>query len=194
MDLLTQCAVNYQTLLNCEYRFTLGRKGKLIELILRFSESDFHHLAGLHKLKDLHIARANRSTVFRQILCGKITYQTISKSQFFPEIQDRINTLPHLATLLDSDHLIFRYHRNAFPHSSIESEFLLKMGDGATLDITFLFLDRSKQDVNFCRSFFPMSKTDYSKGQMRYTLLNKEKHHLIPATASSSTTNSTNPI
>lgn len=70
MDLLTQCAVNYQTLLNYEYCFTLGRKRKLIELILRFSESDFHHLAGLHKLKDLHIARANRSTVFRQILCS----------------------------------------------------------------------------------------------------------------------------
>ena len=194
MDLLTQCAVNYQTLLNYEYRFTLGRKRKLIELVLRFSESDFHHLAGLHKLKDLHIARANRSTVFQQILLGKITYHTIIKSQFFPEIQDRISALPHLETLLDNDHLIFRYHKNVFPQSSIKSEFILKMGNGTTLDIAFLFLDRSEQGVYFCRSFFPMGKTDYSKGQMRYTLLHKEKHHRIPATASSSTTNSTSPI
>lgn len=57
MDLLAKCASNYQKLMDYEYHFTLGRKGKLVELVLKFSESDFHHLAGLHKLKGLHIAR-----------------------------------------------------------------------------------------------------------------------------------------
>lgn len=178
MDLLAKCASNYQKLMDYEYHFTLGRKGKLVELVLKFSESDFHHLAGLHKLKDLHIARANRSAVFQQILHHSITYNTLTKSQFFPEIQNRLDLLPHLEALLDSDHLIFRYNKNIYPYSSIESKFLLKMGDGAIFDIASLFLDQSEQGIYFCRSFFPMDKTDYTKGQMRYTLLKKIKRNL----------------
>lgn len=80
-----KCAYNYQKLMAYEYRFTLGRKGKLTEIVLRFSNTDFHHLAGLHKLKDTGIARANRDAVFQQILDGRITYDTIIKSQFLPE-------------------------------------------------------------------------------------------------------------
>lgn len=102
MDLLMKCAVNYQALINYEYHFTLGRKGKLHKIVLGFSKTDFHHLAGLHKLKDLHIARANRNTVFHQTLHGKITYNTLTKSQFFPQIQERVNTLPYLESFLAS--------------------------------------------------------------------------------------------
>lgn len=137
MDLLMKCAHNYQKLMSYEYRFTLGRKGKLTKIVLRFSDTDFHHLAGLHKLKDTGIARANRSTVFQKILDGSLTYDTITKS-----------------------------------------EFLLKMGNETILGITFLFLDQSEQGIYFCRSFFPMERTDYTKGQMQFTLLKKEKYNL----------------
>lgn len=175
MDLLIKCASAYQKLIGCEYLFTLGRKGKITEIALRFSDTDFHHLAGLHKLKDISIARANRSTVFTQILNGQITFQTIAKSQFLPEIKSRLNSLPHLESLLDGNQIIFRYNQKIYPFSAIESEFLLKMGDGTILGITFLFLDQSKQGIYFCKSFFPMEKTDYTRGQMQYTLLKKEK-------------------
>ena len=80
MDLLQKCAVAFDRLTGYQYRFTLGRKGKLKEIVLGFDETDFHHLAGLHKLKDINIARDNRQTVFRDILSGRITYQTIEKS------------------------------------------------------------------------------------------------------------------
>ena len=63
--------------------------------------------------------------------------------------------------------------------STIESEFLLKMGDGTIPDISFLFLDKSDQEVFFCRSFFPMDRIDYTRGQMQYALLKKEKRNLI---------------
>lgn len=178
MDLLTICAYNFQKLMAYEYRFTLGRKGQLTEIALRFSDSDFHHLAGLHKLKDTGIARANRSTVFQQILNGRITYNTVTKSLFLPKIQSRLDSLPHLESLLDGNQIVFRYNKKIYPYSAIESEFLLKMGDGIILGITFLFLDQSEQGVYFCRSFFPMEGTDYTKGQMQYTLLKKEKCNL----------------
>ena len=178
MNLLMKCATSYQKLMDYEYRFTLGRKGKLTKITLQFPITNFHHLAGLHKLKDTNIARANRSTVFYQILDGRITYDTITKSRFLPEIQSRLDSLPYLESLLDENQIIFRYNNKIYPHSAIESEFLLKMGNGTILGITFLFLDKSKQGIYFCRSFFPMEKTDYTKGQMQYTLLKKEKRNL----------------
>lgn len=51
---------------------------------------DFHHLVGLYKLKDIDTARANRSFVFRDILAGHITYDTLIKSVFIDEILSRI--------------------------------------------------------------------------------------------------------
>ena len=180
MDLLMKCASGFQELMRYEYRFTLGRKGTLKEITLRFSAIDFHHLAGLHKLKDTNIARANRSAVFQQILNGHITYDTIKKSQFLPEIQSRLDALPNLESLLDEDQLVFRYNKKIYPHSFIESEFLIKMGAGTVLGIAFLFLDciEPERNIYFCRSFFPLERTDYTKGQMQYTLLKKEKHNL----------------
>lgn len=58
MDLLMECASVFKNLMNYQYRFTLGRKGKLKVITLGFSETDFHHLVGLHKLRDTEVARA----------------------------------------------------------------------------------------------------------------------------------------
>lgn len=175
MDLLMECASVFRNLMDYQYRFTLGRKGRLKEITLGFSETDFHHLVGLHKLKDTEIARANRSMVFRDILARRITYDTIAKSAFIEEILSRLEAFPNLEALLDHDQLVFRYNKKIYPYSAIESEFLLKMGDRTILDITFLFLDKAEHGIYYCRSFFPMERTDYTKGQMQYTLLKKEK-------------------
>lgn len=179
MDLLLKCAVTFKKLMDFQYCFTLGKKGQLKEIVLGFSETDFHHLIGLHKLKDIDIARANRSIVFRDILSSRITYENLIKSVFIDKILSRLQIFPKLEALLDDDQLVFRYNKKLYPYSAIESEFLLKMGDGTILDISFLFLDKSEQGVYFCRSFFPMERTDYTKEQMQYTLLKKEKRNLV---------------
>ncbi len=176
MDLLMKCAVNYQALMNYEYHFTLGRKGNQRQIILRFSETDFHHLAGLHKLKDISVARANRALIFQQILSNQISYATLGNSQYLSEIQCRLNTLPYLERLLDGELHIFQYNKRIYPYSSIESEFLFKMGNGTILGLSLLFLDQSENGIYFCRSFFPIDRTDYTKGQTRYTLLKKAKY------------------
>lgn len=175
MDLLMECASVFKNLINYQYRFTLGRKEKLKEITLGFSETDFHHLVGLHKLKDTKIARANRSTVFNDILAGRVTYSEIAKSCFIEGIFSRLQAFPNLEALLDHNQLVFRYSKKVYPYSAIEGKFLLKMGDGTILDITFLFLDTAEQGLYYCRSFFPMERTDYTKTQMQYALLKKEK-------------------
>ncbi len=175
MDLLQKCASVFDRLTGYQYRFTLGRKGKRKEIVLGFGEADFHHLVGLHKLKDINIARENRQTVFRKILEGRITYQTIEKSAFFSESLLRLETFQFIEMLLDSEQLVFRFNKKNVSFSAIDGDFLLKMGDGTTLNISFLFIDQDDCGIYFCRSFFPMERTDYSKNQMQYTLLKKEK-------------------
>lgn len=59
-DILQECAKNFQKLFSIQYNIIIGRKMKNINIVLGFQEVDFHHLIGLHKLKDLRIARANR--------------------------------------------------------------------------------------------------------------------------------------
>lgn len=179
MDILLQCAQVFSRLLDYQYCFTLGRKGKLKEIVLGFGETDFHHLVGLHKLKDINISRDNRQTVFRDILEGRITYPTIEKSAFVEESRIRLEAFQFIEKMLDGDQLIFRFNKKVLPYSAIEGDFLLKMGDGIALNISFLFIDKSDCDVYFCRSFFPMERIDYSKSQMQYALLKKEKKNLL---------------
>lgn len=178
MDLLQQCAATFDHLLNYQYRFTLGRKGQLTEIVLGFHETDFHHLVGLHKLKDINIARDNRKMVFRDILSGRITYHTIERSSFVKESRLRLETFQFIEELLDGDQLVFRYNKRVLPYSAIDGDFLLKMGDGVALNISFLFIDKEDCGIYFCRSFFPMERIDYSKKQTQYTLLKKEKVNL----------------
>lgn len=157
MDLLLKCATAFRKLMNYQYYFTLGRKGRLTEIVLGFSETDFH----------------------QDILANHITYHTLSKSHYINDISSRLQTFPQLETLLDHNQLVFRYNQKNVPYSAIKSEFLLKMGDNTILDISFLFLDKSEHGLYFCRSFFPIERADYAKGQMQYTLLKKEKHSLV---------------
>jgi hypothetical protein len=53
MDIIQECAFAFQKLLSYEYHFVIGRKGKMKEFYLNFNKADFHHLVGLHKLKDI---------------------------------------------------------------------------------------------------------------------------------------------
>lgn len=66
MDLLQECANAFQRLLVYEYHFIIGRKGQKREFKLSFQESDFHHLAGLHKLKDIaQIQQGMREKIYQ---------------------------------------------------------------------------------------------------------------------------------
>ena len=90
MDHLLECAEAFEQLLDVQYHIVLGRKNRLTELTLRFDPTEFHHLVGLHKLRDLRLARGNREKIFHQILSKTICMEDIKKSRYFPEIQDRM--------------------------------------------------------------------------------------------------------
>lgn len=177
MDKGQECAVAFKQLLDKRYCFKIGRKGKIIAIEIGFEKVNFHHLMGLHKLTDLHIAKANRAKVFDDILNGNINFSKIEKSKLFHTIKGRIDFLPHLETLLDGNEIIFRYNQKKQSFSHIQAEFLLVTAYDNT-DI-YIFIDQdSKQSPYFCCSFFPKERTDYTNNQTKYTLLFKEKINL----------------
>ena len=175
MDLLSQCAQEFQKLLPYEYRFTIGRKGKLVTFSITFEETDFHHLAGLHKLRDnaLFITGA-RNRIFRSVLAGHLTQANAQSSAFYNEIESRFEPLAHLENFLDSNELVFRYNESANVFSVIEADYLLENKYNG--NPVYLFIARRDHaNLYVCRSFFPKEEKDYTLGQTKYTMLKKEK-------------------
>lgn len=176
VDLLLECAENYKKLLSYEYHFTIARKSLVREFILSFQKSDFHHIAGLHKLRDIFDAqRGSREELFENVLNGKISQSLIEKSEFYNESEARFIPLCHLEEILDSENLIFKYNENVRVYSQIKSDYLIE-GNFENIPV-YLFLGRRNDEMKnqMCRTFFPKSKIDYSFGQPKYTLLRKEK-------------------
>lgn len=174
MDKLQRCAKAFEQLLDKKYRIVIGRKGKSVELELIFDAADFHHLLGLHKLKDIEVFSGKRAKVFGDILAGQISFSAMEKSQYFSQIENRVEPFSALETLLDDNRLIFRYNKKINSFSLITAEYLLSTPYQAT-DV-YIFLDRKGEGEQFfCRSFFPKESRDYTAGQAAYTLLYKEK-------------------
>ncbi|MFR9537841.1 MAG: PBECR4 domain-containing protein [Rikenellaceae bacterium] len=173
MDQLLACASAFSALSNIEYSLVIGRKGKAIELRICFPTVNFHHLAGLHKLRDLQLATENRDKVFQRILSGQITCDHILKSSFAQESLRRMAPLQHLELLFDTNELVFRYNEKKQVFSVIQADFLLSTPlDGNDI---YIFISKGDDDSYFCRSLFPKDGKDYTQGQSKYTLLYKEK-------------------
>lgn len=179
MDHLLQCAKNFERLTHFQYRIIIGRKGRTIELNITFSVTDFHHLAGLHKLVDISkVNVGKRETLFRTILSGEIGEDLLMRSCHYSKMRARLYSLRNLEQFLDSNELIFRFDRKKVKGaSSIRADFLLQNDlEGMT---AYLFIaPRRENDTQVCVSFFPKGRTDYAYKQEKFTLLYKEKQDL----------------
>lgn len=178
MDLLKECVIEYKKLLSYRYHFLLGRKGKSKEFVLTFDEADFHHLAGLHKLKDnAKLQYGKRADILNAILHDEINLEQIKKSVFYDNMAMRLEPLSHLERILDDNQLVFRYNEKVHKYSIIKAEYLLE--GYYNTNVVYLFLgERGSENTQMCRTFFPKRDKDYTVGQPRYTLLKKEKIHI----------------
>ncbi|MCM1268406.1 MAG: PBECR4 domain-containing protein [Bacteroidales bacterium] len=175
MDLLLQCAQNFEHLIPYQYHMVIGRKGKMLDFTVSFDKADFHHLAGLHKLRDnVRFQTGKRSDIMTEILEGRLTLSTASQSAFFQEMEPRLSPLAGLEHFLDSNEIIFRYNAKANTFSAIKADYLLQNDHNG--NPVYLFLaQRTGEKTLGCRTFFPKSEKDHAQGQPRYTLLKKEK-------------------
>lgn len=174
MDKLQECAKAFEKLLDKKYHIIIGRKGKSVEIKLAFDIVDFHHLVGLHKLKNLRLSRGNREKIFKDILAGHISFSDIEQSPHFNQIKNRIEPFLDLENILDDNRLIFKYNKKSHSFSLIQAEYLLSTPYKS--NEIYIFLDRKGSEGQlFCRSFFPREYKDYTIGQPTYALLYKEK-------------------
>lgn len=153
MDELYTCAVNFKKLLNSEYRFKVAKNSQILDIVLDFSVEDFHHLVGFKYLKELDIPR-NKKLAFNSVLIKKITYDFVSTSKFFfnvensyADIKSRIHCFQAVEEYLDTKNIIFKYVRDKNKYSHIDADFLIQ--SSLNHNTVYIFLKkRNPMDEN----------------------------------------------
>lgn len=173
---IRDCVSAFLPLLNTEYEIVLGRKGISVTLRITFDKKDCFHLMGLQYLIDRPELNRDRGKVFDEIVAGSITTRQVESSDFYKKIEERVNFLPLLEQLLDSNDTVFKYNQKANTYSVIDADYLMKNNmEDRNL---YLFLSQGSDDRYFCRSFFPEQKMDYTKNQASWMMLYKKKRNL----------------
>ena len=170
---IKDCVNAFLPLLNTEYEIVLGRKGVAVTLRIAFDKKDCFHLMGLQYLIDRPELNRDRGKVFDEIVAGSITTEQVESSDFYKKIEGRVNFLPLLEKLLDSNDTVFKYNKKANMYSMIDADYLMK--NNMEERNLYLFLSHGVDDKYFCRSFFPEEKKDYTRNQASWTMLYKKK-------------------
>lgn len=164
---------SFSKLLDIEYQFVLGRKDKNISFSIEFQKYHFFHIAGLQYLRDLPRLAVSAEEVYNQLELGHLPISYIESSKNYNYIKGRIDYLPRLEYIFDSNDTIFKYNPVLQAFSVIEADFLLR-NEINKIPI-FVFLSKGKNEKYFCKSFFPQEKKDYAERQTKWTVLFKKK-------------------
>ena len=151
LDKLKECAISFGKLLDVEYYIIAGKKSSLIKPILFFRKEHFCHLMGLHKLRDIQKIWGNKEKVYDNIITDELTYQDISKSEFFPEINERFDYFLLLEQMLDSEDVLVKHNEFA-SKSSIKADYIIyKTIDG---DILHYFISYQNDNGKYYGTTF----------------------------------------
>ena len=108
------------------------------------------------------------------VLCVSVVFFIQSQSAFFQQMESRLKPLAQLEEFLDSNKIIFRYNYKVHTFSAIQADYLLQ-NDFEGQPVYLFLAQRTGDNTQVCRTFFPKSEKDYAQGQPQYTLLKKEK-------------------
>lgn len=167
------CIESFSSLMDTKYHLVLGRKCISVSLDILFDKRDCYHLMGLQYLKDRPELNRDRGKIFDEIKKRVITCEHIESSDLYHKIKGRVDMLPFLETMIDSNDTIFKYNKKLNAFSLIQVEYLMK--NRMFNKNMFVFLSKNKNGAYFCRSFFPEENKDYTNNQASWTLLYKEK-------------------
>lgn len=168
------CVEAFQRLLDKEYYLILGRKNVAVHMKINFEKKECFHLMGLQYLTDRPELVRDGAKVFDAIKEHKITAAQIESSDLYYRIADRINELPLLESIMDSNDTVFKYNQKINVYSVIKADYIMKNQVGERN--IFIFLAEHKEKGKyFCRSFFPENEVDYTRNQASWTLLYKKK-------------------
>lgn len=184
---LYAAAIEYGKLLTVGYHIVLGRKGKEYHIQLRFPYDSFFHLIGLQHLTDLTYPSTNKERIYKEIVEGHLTYETISKSQYFQKfwIKERIEYLSCLENILDSCELAFLINPKEYvKYTKMRADFLFEYNfslEESIILYLFVVKESSPQICNECKgcSFFRKHGIDFRRGASKTTVLLVEKYENV---------------
>ncbi|EAD8593586.1 hypothetical protein AF305_15090, partial [Listeria monocytogenes] len=116
-DLLYESACIFNNLIKSEIVFVLGRKGKSLKVKLIFHETDFFHLAGLHKIDDISLIKGKAKDVFEGILQKRLTYKDIENSTKIDSVNERLHIIKSLIAIFSQENNYFKFLKKVIPYS-----------------------------------------------------------------------------
>ncbi|MCV3154042.1 PBECR4 domain-containing protein [Enterococcus faecalis] len=173
-DQLFNAAQKFNILMEREYHFLLGRKGKSKTVKLNFCAENFFHLVGIHKLNDINQSKLRAKEFFFKALAKKITLEDLGKSSKINTIMDRLYIVENLDLILAQNNEYFQFREKVILNSKINWDLLIEFCTDEFEGYLFLDEYRRNKGTFFCCSCFSKDRNDYAFKQIRWTLLKVE--------------------
>lgn len=177
MDALTAALTIYERLLNKDFYITIAKNEDKRILHLVFKKANFPHLLGITKLKDLaKINGAKPAALYNKIKRGEITWEYLTKSNIFADIEERIHDFARVVQIIQNlrnRKIIIQFNPKR-AGTLIEADYLMYSQEG--LEYLYLFLvkelGRDAQDNQYVpMSFFCTTNYRYLQNQTVYNVL-----------------------
>ena len=139
------CVEAFEKLLDKEYHLVLGRKNTAVSLQINFDKKEGFHLMGLQYLTDRPELVRDRGKIFDAIRERQIMAEHLQSSDLYYKIADRIDMLPFLESMIDSNDTIFKYNRKLNAYSVIKADYIMR--NNAKGRNVFLFLEIGRAHV-----------------------------------------------
>lgn len=166
-DLLYQAVKFYNdNLAGRKFEIIAGKNLKQSTQIVSFQVEHFHHILGLHKLKDVPLVQRPARKVYHEILTGKITYNDIASSIYLQEMQDRLTYHRELLNIFSVDSLYFKSLKGEF--YTIKADCFLCSEIISHSLYSFLFTKMDSTPVTF---FTRHERDSYIRNSIKWTVL-----------------------
>ena len=178
MNLLRDAVESYSRIIDNNWNVYLRDRS----LTLRFHKSNFMHLSGLGKIKDISLPQ-QPGALYSEALAGKITDNYIETSFHYYQnnIDGRLQAISLLEQSLPDIKEIYTFRPNGIIHAygkntTIKADYVMKLRvkkKGKSPDFYFFFRkDKNKPEANvYCPvSCFQYGGIDFTKNQKKLTV------------------------
>lgn len=172
-----QAAITYNNLLKhgTHYIMILGHKKKETKLDVRFSESEFYHLAGIQHLDDFSYPKTKSSLFLQEILNDPLLSERVMKSKNIGLIKDRLKILSKFNGMFDEQSEMFVWNISlARFHTNITANYILQRTVHNYDELVFIRSSKKSTD-DYCVSIVTDTTNKYTSLQIKFTVLRIEE-------------------
>lgn len=189
-DNLLLATKSYNNLINKNFIIKIKKENNIRIIKVQFKKENFYHLIGLHYIKDIpkvDCRKNKKTTIFNNILNGKIKYTDIEKSALFNDkIKNRIDFFKEIDKLI-FDGIIIDFDKNKLDfNSKLKGIYIFfKTKENTYLHLALGIKDTAK-DILYPESFFVENNNKYIKNQDLYEILSITQEDITKRKKSSS--------